>query len=58
MVCEDMQQHAHNINNSKGGDLIGNIDIGLYTKKKQHKKQHKVEPKLIGLHCDDDIYIK
>jgi len=53
-----MQQHAHNINNSKGGDLNGTIDIGLYTKKKQHKQPHKVEPKLIGLHCDDDIYIK
>jgi hypothetical protein len=56
MVCEHIAQHAHNINNSKGGDFTGILDIGLYTKKKQHKQQHKVEAKLVGPQLD--IYSK
>jgi hypothetical protein len=56
MVCEHIEQHTHNNNNSKGGDFTGTIDIGLYTKKKQHKQQHKVEAKLPGEQFD--IYSK
>jgi hypothetical protein len=56
MVCEHIAQHAHNNNNSKGGDFTGIIDKGLYTKKKQHKQQHKVEAKLPGAQLD--IYSK
>jgi hypothetical protein len=57
MVCEHIAQHAHANNNSKGGDFIGTLDIGLYTKKKQHKQQHKVEAKLVGPQVED-IYSK
>ena len=56
MLCESIAQHAHNINNSKGRGFTGTLDIGLYTKKKQHKQQHKVEAKLVGPQLD--IYSK
>ena len=56
MVCDDIEQHTNNNNNSKGGVFTGTIDIGLYTKKKQHKQQHKVEAKLVGPQLD--IYSK
>jgi hypothetical protein len=37
--------------------FTGTLDIGLYTKKKQHKQQHKFEAKLVGPQLED-IYSK